>query len=121
MYGVSLANDSGVFDSESGFETIQEAMRWAAGRGGTYHVMIDGDQIADGEYPLVEDYWVYPSTVKTQRMRRDMTQRELAEATCINIRQIQKFESGEYKVANMAAKTLLAIADVLEVDPHDLI
>lgn len=61
------------------------------------------------------------SKIKHLRKQAGLTQQQLAEAAGINIRQIQKFESGEYKPENMTAKNLLAIADTLGVDPHDLI
>lgn len=61
------------------------------------------------------------SYIKSRRLALGMTQRELADASGINIRQIQKFECGEYKIENMTAKNLLAIADALGVDPHILL
>lgn len=61
------------------------------------------------------------SKLKKFRQAADLTQKELADKTGINIRQIQKYESGEYALGNMTAKTLLAISDALGVDPHVLI
>lgn len=49
------------------------------------------------------------------------TQRQLADASGVNIRQIQRVELGSSDAGNMSGKNLLAIADVLGVDPHDLI
>ena len=50
-----------------------------------------------------------------------MTQKELAEKSGINIRQIQKYESGEYDTGNMTLKNAIAISDTLECDVRDLL
>lgn len=50
-----------------------------------------------------------------------MTQKELAEKSGINIRQIQKYESGEYDTGNMTLKSALALAKALECEAKDLI
>lgn len=50
-----------------------------------------------------------------------MTQRELAEKSSINIRQIQKYESGEYDTGNMTLKNALALAEALECEVKDLL
>ena len=55
------------------------------------------------------------------RIKAGLTQRQLAEKSDINIRLVQKYESGEYDLANMTAKSLLEISDALEIDPHCLI
>lgn len=61
------------------------------------------------------------SKIKYLRKQAALTQQQLSESAGINIRQIQKFENGEYKTENMTAKNLLAIADALGVDPHALL
>lgn len=61
------------------------------------------------------------SSLKEFRQSAGLTQRELAEKAGVNVRQIQKYESGEYALENMTAKTLLAISDALGVDPHAII
>lgn len=43
-----------------------------------------------------------------------MTQKELSEKSGINIRQIQKYESGESDIGNMTLKNALAVADALK-------
>lgn len=63
----------------------------------------------------------YKSPLKFQRVAVGMTQAQLAEASGVNIRQIQRVESGRSKEENMTVKNLLAIADVLGIDPHYLI
>lgn len=58
--------------------------------------------------------------LRALRISRGLTQKQLADGAGINIRQVQKMESGEYLVENVTFRTALAIADFLEVDPHDL-
>lgn len=55
------------------------------------------------------------------RIAAGLTQKQLAELSGVNSRQIQKVEAGEIKAGNMTAVNLLAIADALGVDPRDLI
>lgn len=50
-----------------------------------------------------------------------MTQAELAEASGVNIRQIQRVELGEAEAGNLTAKNLISIADALHVDIRRLI
>ena len=50
-----------------------------------------------------------------------MTQRELAEKSGVNIRQIQKYESGEYDAGNMTLRNAVALARVLECSTEDLL
>nr|DAM25428.1 MAG TPA: helix-turn-helix domain protein [Caudoviricetes sp.] len=55
------------------------------------------------------------------RRMAGMTQAELAEASGINIRQIQRVELGEAEAGNLTAKNLISIADALHVDIRRLI
>ena len=50
-----------------------------------------------------------------------MKQKELSEKTGINIRQIQKYESGEYDTGNMTLKDAVSLARVLECSVEDLL
>lgn len=50
-----------------------------------------------------------------------LTQKELAEKSGINIRQIQKYESGEYDVGNMTLKNAILLSEALECDVRDLL
>lgn len=59
--------------------------------------------------------------LKTARTNAGMTQQQLADASGVNIRQIRRVELGTSEAGNMSARNLLAIADVLAVDPRDLI
>lgn len=55
------------------------------------------------------------------RRMAGLTQAQLAEASGVNIRQIQRVELGEAEAGNLTAKNLIAIADALNVDIHRLI
>lgn len=59
-------------------------------------------------------------TIKQARIACGMTQTQLAQASSVNIRLIQKLEGGEYKVCNITAKNFLAITRALMVDPYEL-
>ena len=58
---------------------------------------------------------------KTARKNAGMTQQQLADASGVNIRQIRRVELGTSDAGNMIARNLLAIADVLGVDPRSLL
>lgn len=55
------------------------------------------------------------------RRMAGMTQAELAEASGVNIRQIQRVELGEAEAGNLTAKNLISIADALHVDIRRLV
>ena len=55
------------------------------------------------------------------RRMAGMTQAELAEASGVNIRQIQRVELGEAEAGNLTAKNLISIADARHVDIRRLI
>lgn len=59
--------------------------------------------------------------LKTARTNAGMTQQQLADASGVNIRQIRRVELGTSGAGNMSARNLLAIADILGVDPRELI
>lgn len=59
--------------------------------------------------------------IRALRKARKLTQSDLSAATGINIRQIQRVESGESAPGNLTAKNLLVLADALGVDPHEII
>ena len=56
-----------------------------------------------------------------RRKNAGLTQKELSEKSGVNIRQIQRYESGESGCENMTLKNALAIAGVLECDVEDLV
>lgn len=59
--------------------------------------------------------------VKTYRKKQSLTQADLANRAELNIRQIQKIESGEAKTENITLKTMQAIAQALGTKIDDLI
>ena len=59
--------------------------------------------------------------LKTARTNAGMTQQRLADASGVNIRQIRRVELVTSEAGNMSARNLLSIADILEVDPRELI
>jgi len=61
-----------------------------------------------------------PSRIARLRERAGLSQTDLSEETGINIRQIQKYESGEIKVENMTLKNAFMMAGVLGCAVEDL-
>lgn len=59
--------------------------------------------------------------LKAIRKEKGLSQKDLALASGVNVRQIQRVESGASEAGNLTAKNLLALADVLDVDPQLLI
>ena len=51
------------------------------------------------------------SRVQILRVALGLTQKELAERSNINIRQIQKYEYGEYDTGKMMLRNAIALAD----------
>lgn len=60
-------------------------------------------------------------TLREAREAAGMTQKQLAEVSGVNPRQIRRVEIGEAEAGNLTAKNLLALSDALGVDPHILI
>ena len=61
------------------------------------------------------------ATLKELRKICGMTQKELAEKSGVNIRMIQKYESGEYSLNNMTAKTADVISHALGCSIDELV
>ena len=55
------------------------------------------------------------------RKSAGLTQKALADAAGINIRQIQKIESGEVQIGNITLKNAKALADALHVSIDSLL
>lgn len=55
------------------------------------------------------------------RLAAGLSQKDLAEASGVNARQIRRVELGEAEAGNLTAKNLMALADILGVDPRKLI
>lgn len=60
-------------------------------------------------------------TLKKIRKASGLTQKQLSELCGVNVRQIQRVESGDSDAGNLTARNILAIADALGIDPRDLI
>lgn len=56
-----------------------------------------------------------------QRSLAEMTQQQVADATGMNIRQIQKFESGERDLGNMTLRNALALAKALDCEVNNFV
>ena len=54
------------------------------------------------------------------RVSKGMTQKELSQKSGINVRQIRRIETGESDSHNVSAANLVALADALGVDIHEL-
>ena len=61
------------------------------------------------------------SKLEWSRRAEKLTQAELAKASGVNIRQIQRVELGEAEAGNLTAKNIIALADALGVDVRSLI
>ena len=56
-----------------------------------------------------------------QRTSLEMSQREFAEKSRVNLRQIQRYENATSDVGNMTLRNALSIADALECEVRDLL
>jgi transcriptional regulator with XRE-family HTH domain len=61
------------------------------------------------------------SSIGLIRKSKGFTLQALADAAGVHITQIQRFESGERDIMSANFKTVIAIADALGVDSHELI
>ena len=60
-------------------------------------------------------------TIKDRRAELHMTQTALAEAAGVNLRQIQKIESGEIQIGNVTLRNAARIAEALEIPLESLL
>lgn len=60
-------------------------------------------------------------TIKLARQSAGLTQRQLADQTGINIRQIQKVEAGDIKLSNLTAVNYLRLCRALDLDPWQIL
>lgn len=82
----------------------------------------DGDCTACSLVSYGRDCRNRPITkMEWERRAAGITQQELADKACVNIRLIQKVEGGESEAGNLTAKNLLAIANALSINPAQLI
>ena len=82
----------------------------------------DGDCTACSLVSYGRDCRNKPITkLEWQRRMAQMSIKELADKSGVNMRLIQNVELGSSDAGNMTAKNLLAIAATLDVDPKELI
>lgn len=62
-----------------------------------------------------------PGKLARLRVERGLGQRELADASGVNIRQIQGLESETLKMENISLKNALRLADALGIEPRELL
>ena len=62
-----------------------------------------------------------PSGIKAMCRTAKLTQKQLADAAGLDIRNLQRYEIGEFDVANMILPVALKIADALGVDAKKLL
>ncbi len=62
-----------------------------------------------------------PNGIKTLRRAAKLTQKQLADVAGIDIRNMQRYESGEFDVSNMSLSVAVKIADALGVDAKKLL
>lgn len=64
-FEVSLNNSDSMFDSMGGFETLEEALKWAVGHGGKFNILVN--ETDDGKITKMLHYaW------NGRLMQRDM-------------------------------------------------
>ena len=61
------------------------------------------------------------SKLKKLRIAKNMTQKQLAAGSGVNIRQIQRVENGDSDMSNITLGNAIKMADALGVDVRDLI
>lgn len=62
-----------------------------------------------------------PNGIKALRRAAKLTQKQLADAVGLDIRNLQRYESGEFDVENMSLSVAVKIADALGVDAKKLL
>ena len=72
--------------------------------------MVEIDYLAFKDCPL-----------RVARKAAGMTQKQLADASGVNSRQIQRIENGEGKMSNVTLGNAVKLADALGVDVKDLL
>ena len=75
--------------------------------------------------PLVVDgldcHGEHIGTVELQRLRLNLTQKELSERAGIDLRRVQRIEKGEISVENLTLGIAVKLADALEIGVLDLL
>lgn len=60
-------------------------------------------------------------TFKELIKSRGFTQRSLAEASNVNLRQISRVSTGSSRLSNLTAENFLSITKALSIDPYELL
>jgi len=86
-------------------------------------IRVDNDNLRALECnpPLLSDPRKVLNKLAVLRIDSGYTQRELSEKSGVNIRQIQKYESGVCEMENMTLRNALAISEVLGCDVKDFL
>ena len=61
------------------------------------------------------------SKLKKLRTAKNMTQKQLADGSGVNIRQIQRVENGDSDMSNITLGNAIKLADALDVDVKELL
>ena len=61
------------------------------------------------------------SKLKKLRIAKNMTQKQLADGSGVNIRQIQRVENGDSDMSNITLGNAIKLADALGVDVKELL
>ena len=61
------------------------------------------------------------SKLKKLRTAKNMTQKQLADGSGVNIRQIQRVENGDSDMSNITLVNAIKLADALGVDVKELL
>ena len=61
------------------------------------------------------------SKLKKLRAAKNMTQKQLADGSGVNIRQIQRVENGDSDMSNITLGNAIKLADALGVDVKELL
>ena len=82
---------------------------------GSIHNLPEGAVILTQDGEPVEIYWAKGASIAQLRKERGMTQQKLADAAELNIRQVQKLESGETPMGSTSLRIAVRVADALGI------
>ena len=80
-----------------------------------------GDEIPDYTLKFYQLVREFEPRLKQRRINAGLTQKQLAEAAGVNIRQIQKIEAGEIQMGNVTLQNAARLAAALGVEIKDLL
>lgn len=79
------------------------------------------DEQAQAELQKLSLAQAEPNGIKALRRAAKLTQKQLADTVGLDIRNLQRYESGEFEIANMSLSVAVKIADALGVDAKKLL